>query len=102
MKNQLLKEDFETLNTLFAKMGYIGYHDFLQNLKDAACNIGANYFEKEGVGDDIDELEGVKTIYEVERILSGWSYKIATWIDKQPYLDWIVEIMESEPALGKP
>lgn len=100
MKNELSREDFNKLADLLRKMGYIGYFDFLQNLKDIANNIGANYFEKEWVGDDVDDLEGVKTIYEVERILRGWSYKISTWLDKHP--EWINEILESEPALSKP
>lgn len=71
-KGWLSKEDFENLDNLFGKMGYGGYYDFLQCLKNIASNIGAVYV-KGGAWD----LEEIKTIYEMMAIIQHWSNKIS-------------------------
>ncbi len=90
-KGWLSKEDFEMLDELLDIMGYGGYYDFLQCLKDIASNIGANYV-KDGAGD----LTEVKTIYEMMNILQDWSDKVSLWMVENP--SWIEKIIAVKKA----
>ena len=90
-KGWLSKEDFQTLDDLFSKMGYGGYYDFLECLKSIASDLGAIYLIKNGDLQAYD-LEDLKTISEVESLLSAWSTKIRAWIDVHP--EWTEEVLE--------
>lgn len=90
-KGWLSRADFDKLDELLGKLGYGGYYDFLQCLKDMASNIGAVYFMK---GDDLQawDLEDVKIIPEVMAMLTVWSHRIARY--KALYPEWIDKILE--------
>lgn len=70
-KGWLSREDFEKLDDLFGKLGYGGYYDFLECLKEIGSKIGAYTVE----GGEIDR-EDLKTISEVMAVLSAWSEAI--------------------------
>lgn len=89
-KGWLSSEEFEKLDDLFSKMGYGGYYDFLQCLKDIASNIGAVYvFEHNEV--QAWDLQDVKTINEAMTMIRVWSNKVSKWMNKHP--GWIEEIL---------
>ena len=89
-KGWLSKEDFDKLDDLFSKMGYGGYYDFLQCLKSIASEIGAIYVMKKG---DLQawDLEDLKTISEVQSLITAWSLKIGKYMNAHP--EWIDEIL---------
>lgn len=79
----LSRQDFEKLDELFGKLGYGGYYDFLQCLKDIASRSGAIYC---GKGNDVQawDLEDFKTIPEVVSILMAWSNKLSSFLHENP------------------
>lgn len=76
-KGWLSKEDFNKLDDLFSKLGYGGYYDFLECLKEIGSNIGAYTVE----GGEVDR-EGLKTIREVMAYLDYWSNGIFQYRSK--------------------
>lgn len=67
-KGWLSRQDFEKLDDLFSKLGFGGYYDFLECLKEITGKIGAFTVE----GGEVDR-ESLKTIPEVMDYLSSWS-----------------------------
>jgi hypothetical protein len=67
-KGWLSKEDFAKLDDLFSKMGFGGFYDFLECLKEICSKIGAFTVE----GGEVDR-ESLKTIPDVMGCLEGWA-----------------------------
>jgi len=85
-KGWLSREDFEVMDGLFEKMGYGGYYDFLELLKMIGSKIGAFTVP----GGEIDRMD-VKTIQEMEVILSNWSYLVMNWrVENPDWCDWVL------------
>lgn len=89
----LPRKEFEALDTLLGKLGYGGYYDFLQCLKDVASNTGAIYVLEGGEVQAWD-LDDIKTIPEMVAMLIAWSHKLGDFIQKNPQL--INQILEAE------
>ena len=78
----LLKDDFNQLDDLFSKMGFGGYYDFLECLKEIGSSIGAFTVE----GGEIDRMD-VKNIMKMHSILSSWGYGVSEFRRKNPGWD---------------
>jgi len=98
-KGWLSKDDYETLDNLFEKLGYGGYYDFLEYLKYIGNKLGA--FRVKGGYIDSDDI---KTITDMEELLQAWSEAIFQW--SQNYLktlgrSWEDDILAYHSSLSK-
>jgi len=89
----LSREDFEELDRLFGKLGYGGYYDFLESLKEIGDRIGAFT-----VPDAEIDPKDLKTIPDVQAILTSWSFLISKWRNKVP--DWIEWVLKEKVKIG--
>ena len=84
-KGWLSREDFKALDALISKLGFGGYYDFLECIKEVGSRIGAFTV----LGGEIDR-EDVKTISEMVALLSAWGSKVAEYRRTHPEWDDIV------------
>lgn len=84
-KGWLSRTDFDKLDELLGKLGYGGYYDFLQCLKQIASRSGAIYLKK---GDDILawDVDDIKTIPEMMAMITVWSGLLSDFFEKNPEL----------------
>jgi len=82
-KGWLERKDFDKLDELLGKLGFGGYYDFFQCLKDIASDSGAIHVKK---GDDVQawDLDDIKTIPEMIAMLHVWSHKLSDFFLEYP------------------
>lgn len=89
----LTRENFEELDRLIGLLGYGGYYDYLEALKEIGSKIGAYTVP----GGEIDRMD-IKTLPDIETILSAWAELISKWRRKNP--DWAEEILKEKTKIG--
>lgn len=98
-KGWLSKKDFEMLDSLFERLGYGGYYDFLECLKYIGNKLGA--FRVKGGYIDSDDI---KTISDMENLLQVWSEAIFQWsqnYEKTLGRNWEDEVLNHHKSLSK-
>ena len=84
-KGWLDREEFDALDRSLSKLGFGGYYDFLECLKEIGSRFGAFTVE----GGEIDRQD-IKTIPDMMDVLLAWGDLLSDWRSKHP--DWDTEV----------